>query len=75
MRRNQPRSPEQLNHDLINHVNKIRRRQELPELVVKIRKCLRCDKEFESFAHDNRMCLNCREKQLDIFTDENKCGY
>ena len=75
MRRNQKRTPEQLDAHVITKINKVRKRQGLPQLVIKMRCCLRCNREFESFAFDNRMCLNCREKQLDFFTDENKCGY
>lgn len=75
MRFDKKRYKDRVNAALVSHYNKIRKRQGLPLLEIKIRQCLRCDKEFESVAHDNRMCYECREKRVTIFTDETKCGY
>lgn len=40
-------------------LNNFRRESGLPDIVVKKRKCLKCDKTFSSMGNWNRLCDTC----------------
>ena len=47
------------NKKLLKALNSFRRESGLPEVVVKRRRCLKCDKAFTSLGKWNRLCDTC----------------
>lgn len=48
-------------HDIrIEEINEVREKIGLSPLIQKVRKCLRCEKEFKSLGKQNFMCDLCR---------------
>jgi len=52
---------------LLEEINEARRLCGLPELNIKRRSCLKCDRKFKSEGNHNRICKSC--------TDENRYSY
>ncbi len=47
------------NEKLLKSLNNFRKESGLPDIVVKKRKCLKCDKKFTSLGIWNRLCEHC----------------
>tara|TARA_B100000959_G_C14988095_1_gene626506 strand:+ start:1453 stop:1671 length:219 start_codon:yes stop_codon:yes gene_type:complete len=47
------------NEKLLKDLNNLRKESGLPDIIVKKRKCLKCDKIFTSLGIGNRLCETC----------------
>jgi|TARA_Y100000310_G_scaffold279894_2_gene299297 hypothetical protein len=54
-----PKKTIENNKGLRKDINNARQEIGMPKVVIKKRKCLKCDKKFKSFGVWNRLCDSC----------------